>query len=97
MYLFNVIFLFSCFNSEEIPDDRAGSYVEALDRVVSKYNPQLVMCVVPNNRAERYSAIKKKACVDRSGMCSNQQSLETICFQLMSWKTIRMQLELYLE
>ncbi|KAL1139698.1 hypothetical protein AAG570_006676 [Ranatra chinensis] len=50
----------------EIRDDRIGSYIEALDRIMSRQQPQIIMCIVPNNRADRYSAIKKKCCIDRA-------------------------------
>ncbi|XP_075215881.1 piwi-like protein Siwi [Lycorma delicatula] len=50
---------------EEIMDDRAGSVIEALDRILARDVPKLVMCVVSNNRADRYNAIKKKTNVDR--------------------------------
>jgi hypothetical protein len=50
-----------------ISDDRASSFVEALEQVISARDPQLVMCIVTNNRLDRYSAIKKKCCVDRAG------------------------------
>lgn len=46
-------------------DDRASSYSEFLENILSKHAPQLVFCVVSNNRIDRYSAIKKKCCVDR--------------------------------
>lgn len=48
-----------------IKDDHANSYVCAIEDIMSRNNPQLIMCVVPNNRADRYSAIKKKCCIDR--------------------------------
>lgn len=48
-----------------IRDDRPGTYSETLERILSKKIPQLVFCVVSNNRSDRYSAIKKKCCVDR--------------------------------
>ncbi|XP_014250883.1 piwi-like protein Siwi [Cimex lectularius] len=50
----------------ELHDDRCGTYIDALDQLISQKNPQLIMCIVPNNRADRYSAIKKKCCVDRA-------------------------------
>lgn len=50
---------------EYIRDDRASSYSEFLEQILSKQTPQLVFCVVSNNRIDRYSAIKKKCCVDR--------------------------------
>ncbi|XP_065086066.1 protein aubergine-like [Ochlerotatus camptorhynchus] len=48
-----------------IPDDNPGTYIRALDNVVNR-DPQLIMCVVSNNKADRYTAIKKKCCVDRA-------------------------------
>ncbi|XP_001663870.2 protein aubergine [Aedes aegypti] len=48
-----------------IPDDSPGTYVRMLDNVVNK-DPQLIMCVVTNQKADRYTAIKKKCCVDRA-------------------------------
>ena len=49
----------------EIPSDRSSSYTDMLENIMSRSNPQLIMCVVPNNNLDRYSAIKKKCCVDR--------------------------------
>lgn len=49
-----------------INDDRANSYTCAIEDIMGRSNPQLIMCVAPNNRADRYSAIRKKSCVDRS-------------------------------
>ncbi|XP_072746220.1 piwi-like protein Siwi [Anoplolepis gracilipes] len=48
-----------------IRDDRPNTYSDTLERILSKSTPQLVFCVVSNNRSDRYSAIKKKCCVDR--------------------------------
>lgn len=48
-----------------ITEDRPSTYSDILENVLSKYIPQFVLCVVPNNRPERYSVIKKKCCVDR--------------------------------
>jgi hypothetical protein len=53
--------------SFSIPDDRAATYVEALEQVISGKDPQLILCVVTNNRLDRYGSIKKKCCVDRAG------------------------------
>lgn len=49
----------------EINDDRSNTYSDALERVMSNSNPELIFCVVSNNRADRYGAIKKKCTVDR--------------------------------
>ena len=46
-------------------DDRAASYTNAIEELMSREVPQLIMCVCPNNRMDRYSAIKKKCCIDR--------------------------------
>ncbi|KAF6212108.1 hypothetical protein GE061_012628 [Apolygus lucorum] len=51
---------------EEIPDDRSSSYVECIEKSVSRHNPTLVMCILMTNKADRYEAIKKKCYVDRA-------------------------------
>lgn len=56
-----IIFYFSI----TIPDDRNGTYIQALEQAALK-DPQLIMAIVPNVNAERYSCIKKKCCVDRA-------------------------------
>ncbi|XP_065207417.1 piwi-like protein Siwi [Planococcus citri] len=48
-----------------LPDDRNGTYTSYLDRALNERNPQLVVCVVPNNKSDRYSAIKKKCIIDK--------------------------------
>lgn len=48
-----------------IPDDTPPTYIRTLENVVNK-DPQLIMCVVSNQKADRYTAIKKKCCVDRA-------------------------------
>ncbi|KAJ8934127.1 hypothetical protein NQ314_013586 [Rhamnusium bicolor] len=45
----------------DIPDDRSHTYLEQIENIISKNNPNMIMCVVPNNSQDRYSAIKKKA------------------------------------
>lgn len=49
----------------ELHTDQAAVYAETLEIVKSKRNPMLIFCVATNNRLDRYSAIKKKCCVDR--------------------------------
>lgn len=44
----------------------AGEYSKVLDKVLDHSQPKLIMCVVQGNRADVYSAIKKKCCVDRA-------------------------------
>lgn len=50
---------------ETLRDDRPGTYNNKLEELLSKRIPQLVFCVVSNNRSDRYSAIKKKCFIDR--------------------------------
>ncbi|XP_057321204.1 piwi-like protein Siwi isoform X2 [Microplitis mediator] len=49
----------------EIRNDSAQSYAEELERVMSRSTPQLVCCIAFRSKADVYSAIKKKCCVDR--------------------------------
>ncbi|XP_065358505.1 protein aubergine [Calliphora vicina] len=49
---------------EEMPDDRNGSYSQAIDKTTAQ-DPQILMLVLVNNNEEKYSCIKKKCCVDR--------------------------------
>lgn len=46
-------------------EDKSSTYAEILENILSKNTPDLVFCVVSNNRSDRYAAIKKKCCVDR--------------------------------
>ncbi|XP_037936960.1 protein piwi-like [Teleopsis dalmanni] len=48
-----------------INDDRTYSYISALEEA-ARGDPQLIMCLVPNNNAERYITLKKKCCLDRA-------------------------------
>ncbi|KAG8325295.1 hypothetical protein J6590_071085 [Homalodisca vitripennis] len=50
----------------EIRDDRTQSYHESLDQAISHMNPQLILVVLLNQKADRYSAIKKKSLVDKA-------------------------------
>ncbi|XP_068150422.1 LOW QUALITY PROTEIN: protein aubergine-like [Drosophila tropicalis] len=49
---------------EEIPDDRNGTYSRAIDNTTTK-DPQIIMLVLKTPNEEKYSCIKKRACVDR--------------------------------
>lgn len=51
--------------AKKILNDRTESFLAALDQSFSD-EPDLVMCIVPNNRADRYAAIKTRCCVDRA-------------------------------
>lgn len=48
-----------------IHDDKANTYAETLEFLFTKSTPDLMFCVVSNNRIDRYTAIKKKCCIDR--------------------------------
>lgn len=50
----------------ELRDDRLQEYIREIDKVISTHNPNLIMCVLSNNKLDRYSAIKKKCCVERA-------------------------------
>ncbi|XP_017099105.2 protein piwi [Drosophila bipectinata] len=49
----------------KIYDDRTATYIRAMDDC-SRMDPKLILCLVPNNNADRYSAIKKRGYVDRA-------------------------------
>ncbi|QQP38308.1 Uncharacterized protein FKW44_018851, partial [Caligus rogercresseyi] len=50
----------------ELRDDRVGTYVSELNRVLSlSPPPQMVLVVVPRNTGDAYAAIKKICCVER--------------------------------
>ncbi|XP_033172824.1 protein aubergine [Drosophila mauritiana] len=49
---------------EEIPDDRNGTYSQAIDNAAAN-DPQIVMVVIRTPNEEKYSCIKKRTCVDR--------------------------------
>lgn len=51
---------------QEIRDDRPGTYLEALEHVISTMRPSLIMCIVGNNKADRYAAIKKKCSIEKA-------------------------------
>lgn len=48
-----------------IPNDSPVVYVDQLSQIIQK-DPQLIMCLVTNDKADRYAAIKKKCCVERA-------------------------------
>lgn len=52
--------------SIEIRDDKINTYLNALKENCSEAT-ELVTFVVPNNRKERYDALKKYTCVDNAG------------------------------
>lgn len=48
-----------------LQDDRTDSYIRELNELVNM-DPKLIMCIVTNNKADRYSAIKKLCCVSHA-------------------------------
>lgn len=66
----------SCYSGQEtfipqpyffdIPDAHAATYEETLEQVISRKDPQLIMCVVTNNNLDNYTSMKKICCVDRA-------------------------------
>ncbi|XP_041347966.1 piwi-like protein 1 isoform X1 [Gigantopelta aegis] len=47
----------------ELPNDRNDSYIAALRENISP-NVQMVLCVCPSSKKDRYDAIKKTCCID---------------------------------
>jgi hypothetical protein len=47
----------------QLPNDRPETYLSALPEKIQK-NTDLVLCVLPNNRKDRYDALKKYMCLD---------------------------------
>lgn len=64
----------------DIRDDRPGTYLDALEHVISTKRPQLIMCVVSNNKADRYAAIKKKCSIEKA--VPTQVILNLICVRV---------------
>ena len=45
-------------------DNKTASYAAELMKV-TELAPQMVLCVIPNNKGDSYHAIKKICCIDR--------------------------------
>jgi len=48
----------------ELPDNRPATYIQHLDKVID-LKPSIVMVVIPNNKGDHYSVVKKKCCIDK--------------------------------
>ena len=48
-----------------IDQDRNEEYIRAINEGINK-DPEFIMIVVTNDRADRYAAIKRKLCIDRA-------------------------------
>jgi len=44
--------------------NRAGDYCNQISQIMGN-NPELVFCVVPNEKGDQYSSIKKKCCIEQ--------------------------------
>jgi len=72
-----------------LQDDHARTYFTALSEQI-KPGVQMVVCIVPNNRKDRYDAIKKLCCVEKpvpsqvvvSRTLSKQQMLMSVCTKI---------------
>lgn len=47
----------------QLPNDRPETYLSALPEKIQK-GTDLVLCILPNNRKDRYDALKKYMCLD---------------------------------
>jgi aubergine-like protein len=73
----------------QLRDDSARTYFEALKEQIQP-GVQMVVCIVPNNRKDRYDAIKKLCCVEKpvpsqvvvSRTLSKQQMLMSVCTKI---------------
>ena len=71
--------------ASELLDDRTDTYLRAIRDVLTP-RLQLVVCVFPTQRDDRYSAVKKLCCCDRpvpsqcinSRTIGNQQKLKSV-------------------
>ena len=54
---------FSAAKVFEVPDDRTETFCTAI-RSACQAQPSILVAVLPNNRKDRYDAIKKLCCVD---------------------------------
>jgi aubergine-like protein len=61
-----------------INNDRQESYVAEIDAIAGK-NPKIIVCALPSNRADRYSAIKRRCLVDFGIPCQIIVKNKTMC------------------
>ncbi len=52
------------FNRAELQNDRPETYLKALEQYCLNQQYNLVLCVLSNNRKDRYDALKKFLCMD---------------------------------
>lgn len=76
-------------NKVKLGNDQPRSYSSALQEQI-KPNTEIVVCIVPNNRKDRYDTIKKISCVDTpvpsqvvvSRTLSKPQMLKSVCTKI---------------
>lgn len=61
-----------------IDNDRQESYITEIDSVAAK-KPKLIVCALPTNRADRYSAVKRRCLVDLGIPCQVIVKNKTMC------------------
>jgi aubergine-like protein len=61
-----------------IDNDRQESYVSEIDTIAGK-RPKMIVCALPTNRADRYSAIKRRCLVDLGIPCQVIVKNKTMC------------------
>ncbi|XP_025413439.1 piwi-like protein Siwi isoform X2 [Sipha flava] len=49
-----------------IPNPTIKSYTDAFENAINGMNPSFIMCIIPSNRGDTYSAIKRHLCVFRA-------------------------------
>ncbi|XP_068083901.1 piwi-like protein Siwi [Anabrus simplex] len=49
---------------QEIFDEQTTSYIDGIDSITRKKNPELLMLMLPTRRTDRYNVMKKRGCVD---------------------------------
>lgn len=54
---------FSFSDRIQLPNDRPETYLSALPEKIQK-TTDLALCILPNNRKDRYDALKKYMCLD---------------------------------
>ncbi|CAL8140865.1 unnamed protein product [Orchesella dallaii] len=48
----------------KVPDGKTMTYLKAMDELLDRHNLQMLFIILPNNKAELYSAVKKRLAVD---------------------------------
>ena len=68
--------------------DRNENYLQAIRQNLTPQT-QIIVCVVPNDKKDRYDAIKKSCCIDNPGMIIiffTQILLNCFLFIVLYWR-----------